>query len=155
MFLFKILNKTVSLARMGTAKIMFRPTIPFIPLTVDNNGRQDKHDFRVQVSFPDDPAIEQKCKLQGQAFDCEREIESFTYENRLQYDDPVNWQKVYTITVQNSDGRSYYMPSNHFRLRLKTTPSNGQGGDKIFSEVTLHDIKVSKKIIILLILYSS
>lgn len=148
MFIFKILNKTVSLERMGTAQIMFRLTIPFVPLTVDVNGQQYKHDLSVQVSFPGDPAIEQECKLQGSALDCERKIESFTYDKRLQYDDPGNWQKVYTITVQNSDGIRYYMPTNHFRLRLKTTATNGQG-DKIFSEVTLHDIRVSKKIIIL------
>nr|XP_022317659.1 von Willebrand factor D and EGF domain-containing protein-like [Crassostrea virginica] len=138
----EILNKTVSLERMGTAQIMFRLTIPFVPLTVDVNGQQYKHDLSVQVSFPGDPAIEQECKLQGSALDCERKIESFTYDNRLQYDDPVNWQKVYTITVQNSDGIRYYLPTNHFRLRLKTTTTNGQG-DKIFSDVTLHDIKIN------------
>nr|XP_022287219.1 von Willebrand factor D and EGF domain-containing protein-like [Crassostrea virginica] len=137
----EILNKTVSLERMGTATVLFRPTIPFAPLTVDFNG-QTKSDLHVVISFPGNSGIQQTCQLQGTAIDCEKKIDSFTYNDRLQYDNPANWHKVYSLTVQNSDGVRYYLPKNYFVLRLKTTSTNGEG-PKMFSNVTLHDIKIN------------
>lgn len=128
---------------MGTATLLFRPTIPFAPMTVDWNGTQIKSDLHVELSFPEDSAIQRECQLQGTAIDCEKKIESFTYNDRLKYDDPANWHKVYSLTVYNSDGIRYYLPKNYFVLRLKTTSINEQG-PKMFSDVTLHDIKVSE-----------
>lgn len=128
---------------MGTATVLFRPTIPFVPLTVDFNGQQTKSDLHVVLSFPGNSAIQQSCQLQGTAIDCEKKIESFTYSDRLQYDNPANWYKVYSLTIQNSDGIRYNLPENYFVLRLKTTSTNGEG-PKMFSDVTLHDIKVSE-----------
>ena len=128
---------------MGTATLLFRPTIPFAPLTVDVNGLQTKSDLHVELSFPGDPAIQRKCQLQGSAIDCEKKIESFTYSYSMQYDDPANWHKVYSLTIKNSDGIRYYLPKNYFVLRLKTTSTIGEG-PKMFSDVTLHDVKVSE-----------
>ena len=147
MYLLKILNKTLSLERMGTANIMLRPTIPFVPLTVDVNGRQTKHDLSVQLSFPDNPNVARRCNLQGRAIGCEQTIDSFTYDDKQNYNILDRWYRNYTFTVQNSDGIPYNMPKNYFVLKLKTTSTNGQG-DKIFSDVTFHDIKVSRNCIL-------
>ena len=128
---------------MGTATVLFRPTIPLAPMTVIFNGQTTITDLHLELSFPGDSAIQQTCQLQGTARACEKKIDSFTYNERLQYDDPANWHKVYSLTVQNSDGTRYNMPKNYFVLRLKTSSTNGEG-PKMFSNVTLHGIKVSE-----------
>lgn len=145
MFLLKILNKTVSLERSGTAQIMFQPTVPFVPFTAEvtraeGGTTQYKYDIRVMISFPADLGV---CQSQGTAKDCEIEIESSTYKDRGNYDTTAYWHKVYTITVQNSDSILYYLSNNYFRLRLKTSSTRGHG-DKIFSDATLHDIQVRR-----------
>ena len=116
MFLLKILNKTVSLERSGTAQIMFQPTVPFVPFTAEairakGGITQYKDDIRVMISFPADLGV---CQSQGTAKDCEIKIESSTYKDRRNYYTTAYWHKVHTITVQNSDSILYYFSNNYF-----------------------------------------
>lgn len=110
--------------------------------TLDIFGIQQPIEVRVDLSFPGN--IENQCKgLGGIARECEKKLQIFTYNETHMYDDPSNWNTVYNIKLHSTDGSNYYLSNRRLVLRLKTNSVDGQGA-KIFSNVNLHDVNVSK-----------
>lgn len=66
--------------------------------------------------------------------------EVFPYGERG--NDPNNWRKVYSITVQSLDDAKYNLPGTYLVQRLNIGIVNG-GGGSIYSNVPLHDVRVS------------
>lgn len=123
---------------------MLQPTIPFAAETIRTpSGIYLSSNLNVQLSFSGN--TEAKCKkgARGGLFKCSVAIESYTYQNKHKYEDPNNWDKIYTLEVFNSDDDDYYLKDNRLVLRLETNKASGTGA-KIFSDVLLHDINVRK-----------
>lgn len=60
----------------------------------------------------------------------------------LRWEGEIHWRKVYSITVQSLDDAKYNLPGTHLVQRLNIGIVNG-GGGSIYSNVPLHDVRVS------------
>lgn len=139
LFLFQqILNETVTLQRSGSGHVMIRPTIPIIAPTLEYLGNPQVSMVNVELSISNNN--NGQCRVKHR--DCEKQIEVFPCGERERYNDPNNWRKVYSITVQNLDDAKYNLPGTHLVQRLNIGIVNG-GGGSIYSNVPLHDVRVS------------
>lgn len=121
---------------------MLRTTIPFAAETIRINSSYMSSNLNVQLSFPGN--TEKKCSkgVIGGLYVCSIAIKSYTYQNKHKYEDPSNWDKIYTLEVFNSDDEGYYLKNNRLVLRLET--NKGGGTANIFYDVLFHDINVRK-----------
>nr|XP_022296367.1 uncharacterized protein LOC111106120 [Crassostrea virginica] len=135
----EILNETVTLQRSGSGHVMLRPTIPIIAPTLEYpeiNPQVDMVNVELSISNNNNG----QCRVKHR--DCEKQIEVFSYGERERYNDPNNWRKVYSITVQSLDDAKYNLPGTYLVQRLNIGIVNG-GGGSIYSNVPLHDVRIN------------
>lgn len=131
------MNTTLVIERNGSAQILLKQNIPFVPRTFPLcNGTEE---LNIVTKYKNN-SKGTACETLNYIDKCEITVIGYNYLSRNSYMDPDTWNKIHTMNINSLDPLDYYIQDPRFVLRLgtKSTPH------PFFDYVDFPDINVSR-----------
>lgn len=132
------MNTTLTIERDGSAQILLKQNIPYVPRTV--SSFPGVAELNIQTKYTNTPAGT-ACRTAGYDEKCEITVNGYYYLSRHNYDDPSTWNKIHSMSISSLDPLDYYIQTSRLVLRLGTLST----GHPFFNNVDFPDINVIKE----------
>ncbi|XP_048770271.2 von Willebrand factor D and EGF domain-containing protein-like isoform X2 [Ostrea edulis] len=135
----KILSSLpITMKRGGSAIIQLQPTVPFVSeILVIGNIVVSELPVALDVRVGDT-----KCQSQTtvNGHSCSETIKGYTYQNRIQYQTPANWNGVVNYTIVNQNTAAFSI-AHSVTLQLTTSSGHGTVG-QMFGALSFPDLPI-------------